>query len=107
MLLSQIQLEKTLNSSQERQDKSLTQQNLIPNTIVFIDAAVDDVQTLADGAIPGAEIIFLDPNQDGVEQITETLKQRTAVSSVHIVSHGSPGCLSLGSTQLCLDTFER
>ena len=107
MLLSQIQLEKTLNSSHERQDNSLTQQNLIPNTIVFIDAAVDDAQTLADGVIPGAEIIFLDPNHDGIEQITETLKQRTAVSSVHIVSHGSPGCLSLGSTQLCLDTFER
>ncbi|AFZ19290.1 DUF4347 domain-containing protein [Allocoleopsis franciscana] len=107
MLLSQIQLEKTHNSSHERQDNSLTKQNLIPNTIVFIDAAVDDAQILADGVIPGAEIIFLDPNQDGVEQITEALKERTAVSSVHIVSHGAPGCLSLGSTQLCLDTLER
>ncbi|MCA1993362.1 MAG: DUF4347 domain-containing protein [Coleofasciculus sp. S288] len=77
------------------------------STIVFIDSAVDDYQTLVNGVIPGAEIILLNPAHDGIEQITEVLKGRTNPSTVHIISHGSPGCLYLGNTQLSLDTLDR
>jgi Ca2+-binding RTX toxin-like protein len=77
-----------------------------PSTIVFIDSAVDDYQTLVKGVIVGAEIIVLDPTLDGVAQITEALIGRTDVAAIHIVSHGSPGCLYLGNTQLSLDTLE-
>jgi hypothetical protein len=77
-----------------------------PSTIVFIDSAVDDYQTLVKGVILGAEIIVLDPTLDGVAQITEALIGRTDVAAIHIVSHGSPGCLYLGNTQLSLDTLE-
>lgn len=100
-------LEKSLSSSQECQYNSLQEQNSTPNTLVFIDAAVDEAQSLANGVIPGAKVILLDPERDGVEQITEILKRRTNVSSVHIISHGSPGCLSIGTTQLCLDNLDR
>ncbi len=96
-----------VNSIQEWQHSSPYKQNPTASAIVFIDAAVDDAQILADGVIPGAEVIFLDPKRDGVEQITEVLKERAGVSSVHIVSHGSPGCLSVGNTQLRLDTLDR
>ena len=75
-------------------------------TLVFIDSAVDDYQLLAEGVVAGAEGIVLLPDQDGVAQITATLAARKEVTTVHIVSHGSPGCLSLGSTQLSLDTLE-
>jgi hypothetical protein len=76
-------------------------------TIVFIDSAVDDYQTLVNGVIPEAEVIVLDPNQDGVLAIAQALQGRSNITSVHIVSHGAPGCLYLGNTQLSLDTFNR
>ena len=37
--------------------------------IVFVDAAVTDRDTLLAGVAPGAEVVLLDPAQDGVEQI--------------------------------------
>ncbi len=41
-----------------------------------------------------------------IEQITKVLEQNS-YSTVHIVSHGSPGCLYLGNTQLSLDTLTK
>ncbi|MCC0179539.1 DUF4347 domain-containing protein [Waterburya agarophytonicola K14] len=72
--------------------------------IVFIDSQVTDLQILKNGVASGIEVIILDSHQDGIEQITEVLSQKP-YSKVHIVSHGSPGCLYLGNTQLSLDTL--
>src|SRR4028119_2295967 len=84
------------------------EQSLIPTShsksIVFIDSALDDYQSLADGVLPGAEIIILDKNGNGVEQITAKLQTIAAaggtVDQVHIFSHGSSGSLQLGSATL-------
>jgi hypothetical protein len=57
------------------------------------------------GVVSGTEVVILDPTRDGVERITQVLASRTDVEAVHLVSHGSPGCLYLGSTQLCLETL--
>jgi Ca2+-binding RTX toxin-like protein len=77
-----------------------------PNTIIFIDSAVDKYQSLVDSAIPEAEVIVLDSTGDGITQITEVLQGRTNIAAIHIVSHGSPGNLQLGNTQLSLDTLD-
>jgi Ca2+-binding RTX toxin-like protein len=74
--------------------------------LVFIDATVDDYQQLANSVIPDAEAIVLDPAQDGITQITTILAQHYNVRQIHIVSHGSPGCLHLGNTQLSLSTID-
>jgi hypothetical protein len=74
--------------------------------IVFIDSGVSDYQTLAQGVIADLPVIILDRDRDGIEQVTNILKQKT-YSTVHIVSHGSPGCLHLGNTQLSLDTLDK
>lgn len=95
---------RTSNRSEVRTQASYSQGHH-SSTIVFIDSAVDDYQTLINGVIPGAEIILLNPTRNGVEQITEVLKGRTSASAVHIISHGSSGCLYLGNTQLSLDTL--
>lgn len=75
--------------------------------IVFIDSQVADYQLLASGVLPGIEVIILKSDRDGIEQITEILNQRNNYTSIHIVSHGSPGCLYLGNTQLSLDTLSQ
>ncbi len=74
--------------------------------LLFIDSNVEDYKYLAAGVVPGTEVIILDSWQDGVNQITKTLQKYSNLASIHIVSHGSPGCLYLGNTQLNLDTLE-
>ncbi|MFB2894946.1 DUF4347 domain-containing protein, partial [Aerosakkonemataceae cyanobacterium BLCC-F50] len=69
-------------------------------SIVFIDAAVEDYQSLIAGVDSTSEIIVLDPTKDGIYQMTDVLASRSDISAVHIVSHGSPGSLQLGNGSL-------
>ena len=75
-------------------------------TLLVVDAAVEDYQNLLPGVAPGTEILILHPKQDGVAQMTTVLSQRRNFSSLQIVSHGSAGSLQLGSTQLRLENLE-
>ncbi|MDD1415726.1 DUF4347 domain-containing protein, partial [Dolichospermum sp. ST_con] len=71
-------------------------------TIVFIDSSVSDYQTLQTGVVEGVETVILSPNQDGIEQISQVLQQHPHITTIHILSHGAPGCLYLGNSQLNL-----
>jgi uncharacterized delta-60 repeat protein len=81
--------------------------NIQSADIVFLDSSVNNYEILLNSLVSGIEVVILNSNQDGVEQITQVLLQRRKVESVHIVSHGSPGCLYLGNTQLSLSSLER
>ncbi|WP_293132067.1 FG-GAP-like repeat-containing protein [Microcoleus sp. bin38.metabat.b11b12b14.051] len=72
--------------------------------IAFISSDIPDSQTLIDGIIPGIETAILDPNRNAVDQIAETLKGKE-YSAIHIISHGAPGHLQLGNTQLNIETL--
>ena len=71
-------------------------------TIVFIDSSVSDYQTLQTGVVEGVETVILSRNQDGIEQISQILQQHPHITTIHILSHGAPGCLYLGNSQLNL-----
>jgi hypothetical protein len=75
------------------------------NTLVFIDPTVDDYQNLLSGVVSEATVIVLDAHQDGIAQITTALTAYKNIYSLHIVAHGSPGSLRLGSTTLNLSTL--
>ncbi|MGM3309110.1 DUF4347 domain-containing protein [Anabaena sp. WFMT] len=76
-------------------------------TIVFIDSSVSDYQTLQTGVVDGVETVILSPNRDGIVEITEFLQYHPQITAIHIVSHGSPGCLYLGNSQLNLDNISK
>lgn len=59
------------------------------------------------GVTEDASVVILDPDQDGINQISEALSHHHIVTNLYIVSYGSPGCIYLGSTQLNLDGLER
>ncbi|MBS3029212.1 MAG: DUF4347 domain-containing protein [Dolichospermum sp. DET50] len=71
-------------------------------TIVVIDSSVSDYHTLQAGVVEGVETVILSPNQDGIEQISQILQQHPHITTIHILSHGAPGCLYLGNSQLNL-----
>ncbi len=75
-------------------------------TLVFIDLSVEDAQSLISGVVPGAEVILLDSRRNGVEQITAALAHRPGINRIHLVSHGAPGSLQLGATQLTLENLD-
>ncbi|MBA4265427.1 MAG: hypothetical protein C0453_10115, partial [Comamonadaceae bacterium] len=66
--------------------------------IIVVDSVVADITDFIANR-PG-EIIYLDPNRDGVEQLAEALQGRTGIDAIHILSHGEAGALRLGSSVL-------
>lgn len=77
-----------------------------PSTLIFVDTTVDNYQSLLLDADPTAEIIILDPDQDGIQQISQVLATRSAVGSVQILSHGNSGRLKLGTADLNSETLD-
>ncbi|MDP1612088.1 MAG: DUF4347 domain-containing protein, partial [Sulfuritalea sp.] len=73
--------------------------------LLIIDGSVENIGALIAAARPNIEVIVLDPNRDGVQQIGEILSSHAGIDAVHIVSHGRPGEMTLGSTKLTLETM--
>ncbi|MGL6339301.1 MAG: DUF4347 domain-containing protein [Waterburya sp.] len=73
-------------------------------TIVFIDSQIDNYELLIAGMQPETQVVLLDANINGIVKITDTLQQ-AQYTAVHLITHGSPGCLYLGNSQLNLDTI--
>ena len=86
----------------------------IISSVAFVDGAVGVFQrhgeakraTLISG-IQADHIVTLDPNQDGVEQISDYLAQYNGIQSLSIFSHGSEGAIQLGNTMLDSSSLEQ
>ncbi|TAE45823.1 MAG: DUF4347 domain-containing protein [Oscillatoriales cyanobacterium] len=76
--------------------------NSVMSSIAFFDSAVPDIQILHKGIKPGTKVIILDRARDGVSQITAALASLRNITSIHIISHGSPASLQLGAIDLNL-----
>ena len=74
--------------------------------VVFIDRGIKAPEVLLQGVLPGVAAYLLTPDQDPIEEITKTLQAVGSVHRVHIVSHGSPGCLHLGDRELSWRTID-
>ena len=65
--------------------------------ILFIDARVADADNFLSHVDPSITVVRLDADEDGLTQIARALAGRSEVTALHIVSHGDPGALQLGS----------
>ena len=74
--------------------------------LVFIDPRVPDQRALlADLQAQSAsgrhfEIITLDANRDGIEQVTEALADHIQVDAIHFITHGTDAAVQLGGSWL-------
>jgi len=73
--------------------------------LVFIDQALPDLSILLAGIRPRTEVILLDPNKDGIQQIAEALRGRKGVRAWHVLSHGQAGSIQLGKSLLSLENL--
>ncbi|WP_119680974.1 DUF4347 domain-containing protein [Indioceanicola profundi] len=67
---------------------------------VFIDTGIAGWETLRDAVQPGATIILMPPDVDGVSFIADLLEGQSGIDSVHVLSHGGPGFVQIGSARL-------
>ena len=74
--------------------------------ILFIDARVENSDSLARGATVGTKVFVLDSTGNGVEQITRILANCSDLESLQIVSHGREAAVQLGSIELSIDNLE-
>ncbi|MDP4549221.1 VCBS domain-containing protein, partial [Marinobacter sp. MDS2] len=74
--------------------------------LVFVDTDTPDYQQLVDDLLSNSdnsrcfEVILLDNNSDGIEQITAALPDYHGIDAIHLISHGEDGVVDLGNTQL-------
>jgi len=76
-------------------------------SLVILDAELEDLHRLVSGLQIDSEVVLLDPHRDGIVQITEALLKTASVSQLHLVCHGTPGCLYLGTGVLNAESLSQ
>jgi len=80
--------------------------------LVFVDTTVENYEALVkdiqdNSANQNVTVIYLRPDQDGVQQITDALANQTSVAAIHLITHGSAGSFQLGSDTINEDTLDQ
>lgn len=70
------------------------------NRIAFIDARVENYQSLIDGLPTDTAVVIFNPIEDGLAQILASLQGLQDINAIDILSHGAPGTITLGGTVL-------
>ena len=86
--------------------QDIPSQSVGASALAFIDPRVENSAALVTAVREGVEAILLDESRSGLQQIDEILRQCSGVREIHIVSHGEPGGLQLGSDWIDAETLE-
>jgi Ca2+-binding RTX toxin-like protein len=73
--------------------------------VVFVDASVPDYQALLAEVPASTEIVVIQPDQDGIAKVAETLAFYDELATIHLITHGESGEIRLGSAVLNADTL--
>ena len=93
-------------------DDMSDQQSFEPaRELLVIDESVDDIEALFSDILLNShsqttfDIVRINDDSSGIEQISEALNSGEKYDAVHIVSHGSEAALQLGSLNLSADNI--
>ena len=94
------------NSSEFDRVSDASAATVTRHEIVFVDAGVQDVQTLLSQINnPDARVVMLDTNSDALDQMANYLDGKSGIDAIHIISHGSAGNLILAGQTYSADTL--
>ena len=69
-------------------------------TFAFVDASLPDANVLVQALPADVELQLLPSGCDGVEFMAHILAGRSGIQTLHLICHGSPGALQLGTATL-------
>ena len=101
---------KTADSQSEEPAAPLpdTSSNAISHELVVVDTAtpgyqqiIDDILTQSDDSRQ-IEVVLLDSERDGLEQLSALLSSYSDLDALHIISHGDAGEIALGKSSIDL-----
>ncbi|NEO55453.1 MAG: DUF4347 domain-containing protein [Okeania sp. SIO3B5] len=75
--------------------------------LLFIDSKVENYHHLIPEVDLKTRIVILQPNQNGIEQISQSLGECSDVETIHIISHGAKNTLYLGNSILNLNNIHQ
>jgi len=84
-----------------------------PRELIVVDLGIENGQQLLNEILESRtnsafEVRFLDPNENGIEQISSALDQSDRqYEAIHIISHGSAGQVNLGNATLSSDNVSQ
>ena len=108
-----VQPDVDAESGMPAQTQQVSDISAVPRELVLIDPSVEDAETLLSEILQSKsdstiEIHILDPNREGVGQITELLENSgQQYDAIHIISHGNDGQVQLGGSVLNADNLLR
>ena len=76
------------------------------NDIFVIDKTIVGYESLLESLPENANIIFIEPGENGLETILDGLSGQSEISALHIFAHGDAGILSLGDVVLTNETIQ-
>ncbi|NNJ97675.1 MAG: DUF4347 domain-containing protein [Gammaproteobacteria bacterium] len=100
-------------SAQYREEEQPADAEEQRREVVFIDWTVDDFGTFVDYLKNEADdstrfdVVLLDTERNGIEQIEEDLSAYHDVDAVHIITHGGDGAIKLGNAWLNTDNIDQ
>ena len=74
--------------------------------LVLVDTSVQGYQQILQDVMSSSdsnrslEVLLLDANQDGIEQLTDKLAGYHDLDAIHLISHGEAGAVKIGNTWL-------
>lgn len=71
-----------------------------PQSLVVVDAAVNNYQYLLASPLMGMDVHILTGQEDGMTQLQALLPQYRCLSRLHLICKGAPGLIQLGTTLL-------
>jgi len=72
----------------------------MPRQLVVIDPSVVNYQSLVDQLGTSYCYLLLSADSDGVTQLADYVSANPGFDAIHLISHGSPGLVALGSASL-------
>ncbi|MCA1971595.1 MAG: tandem-95 repeat protein [Caenispirillum sp.] len=76
--------------------------------LIIVDTGIGNWQGLLEDVKSGMagrryDVVLIGPGEDGIARISDALASRHDLDAVHLISHGSPGALELGTSRLDFD----
>lgn len=71
-----------------------------PGDVFVVDSSIADAQSIVDSLPAGSNIVIIPQGVDGLYFLAGQLAGKIGITNLHIISHGEPGVLHLGTASL-------